>query len=396
MGQNIASGGNLQRVNVVCDENDALSATANERRLGHAISVRSVSKCYGNFAAVDALNLEIKPGELVTLLGPSGSGKTTTLMMIAGFSEPTSGEILIGERPVTRVPAYKRGVGVVFQQFALFPHMTVAENIAFPLKMRRMNRATIEKKMRAALDLVEMPHLAARFPTELSGGQQQRVAFARAIVFDPPVLLLDEPLGALDKKLRESIQLEIKALHNRLGLTMVYVTHDQTEALSISDRVAVMNKGRLEQIGSPEDLYEAPATRFTADFIGDANFLKGTVGQITGNRSTVTMANTTSLVADVKPGMRQGETVEIVIRPERILVGPDAASAENRLEGILQDKSYIGDSTKYQIALPSREVMTARVQNRRGFQINAEPGATLTFGWHPEDAFVFSVAEQRE
>jgi putative spermidine/putrescine transport system ATP-binding protein len=363
-------------------------------RLGRPISLRGVSKHYGGVAAVDALDLEIRTGELVTLLGPSGSGKTTTLMMIAGFTDPTSGAILIDDREVTNVPAHKRGIGVVFQQYALFPHMTVTENVAFPLKMRGMGRSTIEDKVRSALELVEMSHLTLRYPGELSGGQQQRVAFARAIVFDPPVLLLDEPLGALDKKLREALQLEIKALHTRLGLTMVYVTHDQTEALAISDRVAVMNDGRLEQIGTPEELYDAPATRFTADFIGEANFLRGTVGQVRGNQSTVTMAGGKRLKAALKEGATSGE-VEIVIRPERVVVGSDAGIAENQLEGILQDKSYVGDSTKYQIVLPSGETMTARVQNRRGHRIDADLGTKLKFGWDPEDALVFSWSDDR-
>lgn len=360
------------------------------RRLGETISIRGVAKTYGNTSAVSALDLEIAAGEFVTLLGPSGSGKTTTLMMIAGFTDPSAGEIRIGGREVTHLPPHKRSVGVVFQHYALFPHLTVAENVAFPLRMRGLGKAQIREKVQAALDLVEMPGLGHRFPGQLSGGQQQRVAFARAIVFDPPVLLLDEPLGALDKKLRENLQLEIKALHARLGLTMVYVTHDQAEALAMSDRVAVMNSGQLAQIGAPSELYEAPATRFVADFIGEANFIAGRVSGLSsdGGRSIETQAGITCVVsADV--AHPAGAAVLLLVRPERVLIESEAAHARNRFTGILKDVSYIGDSSKYVVSLPTGETITARVPNRRGSTAAVKRGESIVVGWHPEDALLF-------
>jgi putative spermidine/putrescine transport system ATP-binding protein len=360
------------------------------QRLGQAISIRAVSKHYAEFRAVDALDLEIESGELVTLLGPSGSGKTTTLMMIAGFTDPSAGEILVGERRITGVPIHKRNIGVVFQHYALFPHMTVAENIAFPLKMRGRDRREQERRTRTALELVEMAHLSGRYPTELSGGQQQRVAFARAIVFDPPVLLLDEPLGALDKKLREALQMEIKALHARLGLTMVYVTHDQSEALAISDRVAVMNEGRLEQIGAPADLYEQPVSRFVADFIGEANFMPATVVARDAGMLTVAAADGARLRAATTAATAGAREVELMVRPEQLHIGIEAERMTNRIQGEVVDRSYVGDATKLQLRAGGLAV-TARLPNQRGRRIDAAPGTLLTVGWAAEDTLVFPL-----
>lgn len=357
--------------------------------LGRGISLSGIGKRYQGVTAVQDLDIEIKAGELVTLLGPSGSGKTTTLMMVAGFAEPTEGRILIGGRDVTYLPPHRRSIGVVFQHYALFPHMTVFENVAFPLRMRRLGSAEVEQKVDDALDLVELSALRARFPAELSGGQQQRVAFARAIVFDPPVLLLDEPLGALDKKLREAIQVEIKSLHRRLGLTMVYVTHDQSEALAISDRVAVLRGGSLEQIGSPADLYEAPRTRFVADFIGDANFLACRIEAVTANRVTLAMETGERLCAAAHPDLGVGAPVTLMIRPERVLAGGEAEAAGNQVLGVVEDASYVGDSTRYRVALASGTIVTARVQNRRGARIGARPGDRILLGWHADDVLVF-------
>ena len=371
----------------------AASATLASQRLGQSISIRAVSKHYATFRAVDALDLEIGAGELVTLLGPSGSGKTTTLMMIAGFTDPSAGEILIGERLITGVPIHKRNIGVVFQHYALFPHMTVAENIAFPLKMRGRDRSEQERRTTTALELVEMAHLAARYPTELSGGQQQRVAFARAIVFDPPVLLLDEPLGALDKKLREALQMEIKALHARLGLTMVYVTHDQSEALAISDRVAVMNEGRLEQIGAPVDLYEQPVSRFVADFIGEANFMPATVVAQDDGMLTVAAADGARLRAATTAATAGAREVELMVRPEQLHVGIEAERMTNRIQAEVVDRSYVGDATKLQLRAGGLAV-TARLPNQRGRRIDAAPGTRLTVGWAPEDTLVFPLEDK--
>jgi putative spermidine/putrescine transport system ATP-binding protein len=356
--------------------------------LGRRISLRKVTKRYEQADVIPALDLEIAPGELVTLLGPSGSGKTTTLMMIAGFTEPTSGEILIDGRAVTQTPPYRRGIGVVFQQYALFPHMTVAENIGFPLKMRGLSRKEATIKVQSSLELVELGGLGHRYPAELSGGQQQRVALARAVVFDPPVLLLDEPLGALDKKLREMLQLEIKALHVNLGLTMLYVTHDQAEALAISDRVAVMNRGRVEQIGTPAELYERPATRFVADFVGDASVVSGHVDRSNAGRVWLVTSDGNRLSVSAPP-QPAGACVDLVIRPERVLIGADAMATENRLTGELIDASYVGDAKKYRVALDSGEVITARVPNRRDMQNFLSLNGPVTVGWHPDDAMLF-------
>jgi putative spermidine/putrescine transport system ATP-binding protein len=360
--------------------------------LGREISLARVAKSYRGISAVHSLDLDIRAGELVTLLGSSGSGKTTTLMMIAGFTEPSAGNILIGGRDVTHVPPHRRGIGVVFQHYALFPHMTVAENVAFPLRMRHLPRAEVEDRVKAALDLVELGALLHRFPLELSGGQQQRVAFARAIIFNPPVLLLDEPLGALDKKLREAIQLEIKALHRRLGLTMLYVTHDQSEALAISDRVAVLEAGRLEQIGTPAELYEMPATRFVADFIGEANFLRAHIVSWSEGFCVAQGSGGERFLTATKVEAPPGSAIEIMIRPERIYVGPDAQVADNKLLGHVEDIAYLGESTKYRVKLANYGRMTVRLQNRRKTRADIGPGEPIALGWHPEDALLFSTA----
>jgi putative spermidine/putrescine transport system ATP-binding protein len=241
----------------VSSGNGILAGGANHADL----QIRNLRKTYSNVVAVDDVSLTVHQGEFLTLLGPSGSGKTTTLMMIAGFVEPTGGSIVLGGRSLTRLPPHKRDIGMVFQHYALFPHLTVAANIAFPLEMRGMRKAEVERRVQAALDLVQLPDFGARYPRELSGGQQQRIALARAIVFEPSLLLMDEPLGALDKKLREHMQLEIKKIHHDLGVTVIYVTHDQEEALVMSDRIAVFNHGSIEQLGSPSDLYDRPRHR---------------------------------------------------------------------------------------------------------------------------------------
>ena len=241
------------------------------------VRLQNLAKQFGSVTAVDSVSLDISRGEFITLLGPSGSGKTTTLMMVAGFEVPTAGEIYIAGEPMAYKPPYKRDIGMVFQNYALFPHMKVHDNIAFPLNNRKVPKPKTDQKVNAALDLVKLAGFGSRNPKQLSGRQQQRVALARALVFDPSVLLMDEPLGALDKKLREHMQLEIKRIQETLGITVIYVTHDQSEALTMSDRIVVMNEGRIEQVGTPSELYEGPANRFVADFIGESNFLEGEV-----------------------------------------------------------------------------------------------------------------------
>lgn len=372
--------------------------------LGRAIRLERVGKRYGDFVAVDALDLTIGGGELVTLLGPSGSGKTTTLMMVAGFTLPDSGRVLIGERDVTHLPTHRRDIGVVFQQYALFPHMTVAENVAFALRMRGIGRAEREERVARALDLVEMQRFAPRFPSELSGGQQQRVAFARAIVFDPPVLLLDEPLGALDKKLREALQIEIKALHARLGLTMIYVTHDQGEALAISDRVVVMTEGRLEQVGPPAELYEAPVSRFVADFIGDANFIPATVREVSDGLVRLTGPDGAPLAARaaspaLAAALAPGAAAEVMIRPERLqplAPGDAAGTPENRLAGTVSDQSYLGAATRLQVRVTPALTVSLQHRNRRGGRLDLVPGGRVGLCWDAEDALVFPAAAQAD
>ena len=251
----------------------ARPASGTPARLGAPLALQAIAKRYGGVTAVDRLSLEVASGEFVSLLGPSGSGKTTTLMMIAGFIIPSSGSILLDGKNITRLPPYRRNIGMVYQNYALFPHMTVGRNVAFPLRMRGVGRDEIARRVGRALELVQLKGLSERRPTELSGGQQQRVALARALVFEPPLLLMDEPLGALDKKLRQELQSEIKRIQRETRGTVIYVTHDQEEALSLSDRVVVLNHGRIEQVGPPGELYERPRTRFVAEFLGAANFL---------------------------------------------------------------------------------------------------------------------------
>ena len=284
---------------------------------GLQVSIRNVRRDYGAVVAVDDVSLDINAGEFVSLLGPSGSGKTTLLMMLAGFEQPQSGSITIGGRDVTRVPPNKRDIAMVFQKYALFPHMTVAENIAFPLSMRNVDRSERARKVDAALEMVKLQGYGTRKPSELSGGQQQRVALARAIVFEPPVILMDEPLGALDKKLRQHMQIELKQLQRRLGATVIYVTHDQEEALTMSDRVAVLNHGRLMQYGPPRELYDHPADAFVADFLGEMNFIEGVVTEVGVGSCNVASAGS-AVSAPSIAGLGKGSAVRLAIRPEFI------------------------------------------------------------------------------
>ena len=293
---------------------------------GLQVSISNVRRDYGAVVAVDDVSLDIGAGEFVSLLGPSGSGKTTLLMMLAGFEQPQSGSITIGGRDVTGVAPNKRDIAMVFQKYALFPHMTVAENIAFPLLMRNVGKSERASKIAKALEMVKLSGYGMRKPAELSGGQQQRVALARAIVFDPPVILMDEPLGALDKKLRQHMQIELKQLQRRLGATVIYVTHDQEEALTMSDRVAVLNHGKLMQYGPPRELYDLPADAFVADFLGEMNFIEGTMTAINGATCSVTLAGG-AVSAPSIAGFAKGDPVRLAIRPEFIELLPSDAVA---------------------------------------------------------------------
>jgi putative spermidine/putrescine transport system ATP-binding protein len=307
------------------------------------VTFSGVQKTYdGRILVVRDLNLEIQKGEFLSLLGPSGSGKTTTLMMLAGFESPTAGEISLDGVPITRTPPHKRNFGMVFQNYALFPHMTVADNIGYPLTVRKLGKSEREDKVKRALDMVQMGHMGERYPGQLSGGQQQRVALARALVFDPQLVLMDEPLGALDKQLREHMQLELKALHRRLGVTFVYVTHDQSEALTMSDRVAVFSEGVIQQIDPVDRLYETPVNRFVASFVGDNSVLDGKVTQTSGEQCEVKLPDGTRLTGINVNKAKTGDSVQCSVRPERIGL---ASSDEgvNHISAKVTDVIYFGD-----------------------------------------------------
>lgn len=335
----------------------------------------------GGVIAVDSLDLEVKKGEFVTLLGPSGSGKTTTLMIVAGFVEQTSGRVIIGGKDTSLTPPYKRDIGMVFQHYALFPHMTVFENIAFPLKMRDFSEEEIEQRVGRALELVQLPNYGSRSPNELSGGQQQRVAVARALVFEPLVMLMDEPLGALDKKLRESMQLELKSLHDELNITVLYVTHDQEEALTMSTRIAVLNSGKLAQIGSPTKLYEEPENVFVADFIGESNLVKGKVKARKGDLYEISFGEDMQIVAKNSHSNHSvGERVHLHIRPERVHLCEEGSEFKNALEGEVKEVIYLGDITRLHVGLGEGTTIAVKHQNARG-PLDVTKGDSVQVGW---------------
>jgi spermidine/putrescine ABC transporter ATP-binding subunit len=315
---------------------------------GASVVLSGIEKRFDNVDAVRGISLDIRSGEFLTLLGPSGSGKTTTLMMIAGFETPSRGDIAIDGRSIIALPPYRRNIGMVFQNYALFPHLTVAENIGFPLKQRGVDRATRARLVAESLGLVRLPGYEARYPRQLSGGQQQRVALARAIVFRPRLLLMDEPLGALDKQLRESLQLEMRRLHADLGITFIYVTHDQEEALTMSDRVAVMNEGLIAQVGTPEDLYDRPCDRFVASFIGESNFLPGIVRDVEDGEAIVDCGGT--IVRAIAATMLSPDgAVTLTTRPERMRFADAAPGTgrQNRTWATVTETIFAGERCRY-------------------------------------------------
>lgn len=363
-----------------------------------AVEVRDLVKQFPNpgggvVNAVDHVTLQIEDGEFFSLLGPSGCGKTTTLRILAGFERPTSGEVRIKGRLVNSVPPYARPVNMVFQNYALFPHMTVFQNVAFGLEMERVPKAEIERRVEAALALVRMAGMRARRPAQLSGGQQQRIALARALVKRPSVLLLDEPLGALDLKLRKEMQLELKALQQQVGITFVYVTHDQEEALTMSDRIAVMNQGKVLQIGPPAEIYERPNCRFVADFIGETNFLEGTLARMEDGRASVEVTGERMQVVGLAQGeLRTGQRVAVSIRPEKIRLHTTPPQVHlNCFPGHVQDMAYIGSDTRVRVRLSPSLVISVWEQNRIS---SLNPEATFSRGqaiwvtWLPENALV--------
>jgi putative spermidine/putrescine transport system ATP-binding protein len=354
---------------------------------GPLLRFERVSKSYpapakgaGGPAALASLDLDVARGELLTLLGPSGSGKTTTLMLLAGFETPDSGRILLEGRDIARLPAHRRGIGVVFQSYALFPHMTVAENVAFPLEARGVPKAERAARVTRALEMVRLAGYGERRPAQLSGGQQQRVALARAMVFEPPVVLLDEPLGALDKALREEMQHEIRGLHGRLGLTMIYVTHDQAEALTLSDRIAVLSGGRLRQVAAPRALYEEPADAFVAGFVGENNRLPATLIEARDGIARLRLeggAEVAARIANAAPGSR----AVVMVRPEHLLLGGGTLPAR------LVESLFQGDHIRLRLALPGGAEVVAK--RPVGGAPLPEPGAALAIGWDPQAARAF-------
>ena len=314
------------------------------------VSFRGVQKSYdGEALIVKDLNLDIRKGEFLTLLGPSGSGKTTSLMMLAGFETPTAGEIQLAGRSINNVPPHKRDIGMVFQNYALFPHMTVAENLAFPLSVRSLSKTDIAERVKRVLGMVQLDSFASRYPAQLSGGQQQRVALARALVFQPQLVLMDEPLGALDKQLREHMQMEIKHIHQRLGVTVVYVTHDQGEALTMSDRVAVFHQGEIQQIADPRTLYESPKNTFVANFIGENNRLTGRLLSRAGDQCVVGLPRGEKVTALAVNVGQIGEEVTLSIRPERIRLNGHSNECANRFSGRVAEFIYLGDHVRVRL-----------------------------------------------
>jgi putative spermidine/putrescine transport system ATP-binding protein len=345
-----------------------------------------VCKSYdGHTLVVNDLNLDVARGEFLTLLGPSGSGKTTTLMMLAGFEVPTRGRILINGRDVTTVPPHRRGIGVVFQNYALFPHMTIGENVAYPLAARGTQKAEIVHRVTAALEMMKLGGFGNRRPAQLSGGQQQRVALARALVFEPDLILLDEPLGALDKQLRDRMQQELKQLHKTLGVTMVYVTHDQEEALTMSDRIAVFSEGQIQQIGSPSDIYERPANPFVAGFVGENNLLPGTIAAVDGTIATIAFSGNLRLRAGMLRPMAVGEPVLLSIRPE--LIALDAA-VDNGSAARIERITYLGEGSRLALVTESGIEFIVKTGSRQA-RSRLHQGAKITFGFAAEDACAF-------
>ncbi|MBL8669556.1 MAG: ABC transporter ATP-binding protein [Alphaproteobacteria bacterium] len=352
----------------------------------HKLTVRSLRKTYGPVVALTDASLDLEEGEFLTLLGPSGSGKTTMLMIIAGLIQPDSGEVSIDGKLATYAPPFKRDIGMVFQNYALFPHMTVRENIAFPLRMRRVPDARIADEVKRVLDIVRLPQVADRLPRQLSGGQQQRIALARCMVYRPSIILMDEPLGALDKKLRDEMQLEIKNLHTELGITVLYVTHDQEEAMIMSDRICLMNDARIEQLGTPADLYFKPRSVFAASFLGESNLIDVTVAGTEGGRTAMRTADGTTLRAPLA-AVPAGAAAKMMVRPERLHVLGPTDRADNVIEGALDQVIMVGGVTKYYVKLKGDRTVSA-TQLTQGPVGGIERGAKVRLGWAADSTVV--------
>lgn len=349
------------------------------------VSFKGVQKSYdGVRLVVKDLNLDIKKGEFVTMLGPSGSGKTTCLMMLAGFETATQGEIYYNGKPVNNIPPHKRGIGMVFQNYALFPHMTVGKNLAFPLKVRKLGKEEVDQAVLEALDMVQMKDFVDRYPGQLSGGQKQRVALARALVFKPELVLMDEPLGALDKQLREQMQYEIKKIHDKLGVSVVYVTHDQSEALTMSDRIAVFEDGIIQQIAPPDDLYERPDNSFVAQFIGENNTLRGTVDSIDKGVAGVTLDDGQKVMALAVNVDKPGIPTLLSIRPERVVINPDEEKMTQTVDGHVEQLIYLGDHIRCRMTVAGNSEFIVKIPNADDGRM-LEVGQDIRIGWMTGD-----------
>ncbi len=358
------------------------------------VAFNSVQKSYdGITLVVKNLNLDIAKGEFLTMLGPSGSGKTTCLMMLAGFETATHGEIIYNGKPINNIPPHKRGIGMVFQNYALFPHMSVAQNLAFPLEVRNYAKSDIEDRVKNALDMVQMGDFTDRFPGQLSGGQQQRIALARTLVFEPELVLMDEPLGALDKQLREHMQYEIKHLHEQLGITVVYVTHDQSEALTMSDRIAVFNDGIIQQLASPEDLYERPDNSFVAQFIGENNKLIGVVSEIDNDRVEVILETGEKVIASKVNIAGKNKKTLLSIRPERVIINPDKKKYKYSLNGIVKELIYLGDHIRCRMDVVGNNEFIVKIPNSSQHK-QLKVDEKLSLAWEVEDCRALDFDDQ--
>jgi putative spermidine/putrescine transport system ATP-binding protein len=351
------------------------------------LEISRIRKDFGPVTAVRDVSVTVAKGEFVTFLGPSGSGKSTTLYILAGFMDPTEGDILLNGRTLLSTPSHKRNIGMVFQRYTLFPHLSVGENIAFPLKIRKHPKAEIDAKVKNALRLVRLEGFEDRMPAQMSGGQQQRVALARALVYEPPVLLMDEPLSALDKKLREEIQLEIRRIHQETGVTILYVTHDQEEALRLSDRIAVFSQGKIDQIGTGPDLYATPATRFVAGFIGDSNFMDVDLVSSADSKASVVLPGGLRLDGVPLHGTGQSGRAALMIRPERIEISRDAGPGN--LPAIVRDITFLGNNTNVLVAPAGIDPISVRLPFGHETLAGLRPGAEIGLYIRPERAHVF-------
>jgi putative spermidine/putrescine transport system ATP-binding protein len=353
------------------------------------LQIQSLRKTYDQVVAIDEVSLDIRKGEFMTFLGPSGSGKSTTLYIVAGFQSPTGGRVLLDGKPLLAVAPNRRNIGMVFQRYTLFPHLTVGENVAFPLRVRRAPDAQVKAKVDQMLKLVQLVDCRDRMPAQLSGGQQQRVAIARALAYDPPVLLMDEPLSALDKKLREELQLELRRIHQQTGVTILYVTHDQEEALRLSDRIAVFNKGRLEQVGTGEELYANPASRFVASFIGNSNFLPIKVAGVQGSAQAIFPNGKPVSCDSVSRGLNVGDSGMLMLRPEQITIRAQPAGRDGGgLPVTVRDVTYLGDTMHYAVATPWEQEVAVRT-SIGAREASLQIGARAWLDWDSVSGKVF-------